>query len=150
MVSDTTSDSPGVPDIRVGVAELMKGLHFIGLTYTKWDASRDAFLPDVVLSIEDPSETPVTQLPNGDFRYQGESTTVFQDFLHELGHAIGLDHNLDDPTSIMNPVLGPQNSVPDNQDIAAVQSLYGAAREPPVLGSAEAATLHALVPGLSV
>ena len=53
---------------------------------------------------------------------------LFSKYLeHELGHALGLDHNPADPDAVMNPTAGPANNAgPDQSDIQAIQSLYGA------------------------
>lgn len=44
---------------------------------------------------------------------------------HELGHGVGLSHT-NTPNSLMNPFWNPAISTPQNWDIEAVQSLYGA------------------------
>jgi hypothetical protein len=51
--------------------------------------------------------------------------------LHELGHAMGLDHSSDG--TVMQPFLGPgtQLRTPTADDIAAVQSLYGSVTQTP-------------------
>ena len=76
--------------------------------------------------------------------------TMLQAFLHELGHALGLDHNPDDPFSIMNPTMTSANPVPDAQDVAAIQSLYGAPARPLILSANDSGTLHALLSGTSL
>ncbi|MFK7818626.1 MAG: matrixin family metalloprotease [Planctomycetaceae bacterium] len=48
--------------------------------------------------------------------------------LHEAGHVLGLDHN-DDPDSAMNP--HGENSEPTEDDIAALQELYGTPKQHP-------------------
>lgn len=138
--------------IRVGLSELGKGLDqptmgFIGDTEVKWVAG-NIFTNDNVVSVEDPTEHPVTTLSDGDFRYDNTNATMFQAFIHELGHAIGLDHNPDDPNSIMNPQLGSSNPLPDAQDVAAVQSLYGAPTKPLTISAAEQTTLNGLLHGV--
>ena len=137
---DYVPDSPTLhdaPDIRVGLADLNQNLHhspmtFIGgtttnsgLTTTYWD-SHNHYIPGTTVTVEDPTEHPVVALPNGDFQYVGTTATMFQDFIHEMGHALGLLHNNSDPTSIMNPLLSASNPLPDHADIVAIQSLYGA------------------------
>ena len=96
---------------------------FVGDTEYNWDANK--FLPDNLVNIEDPNETKTTQLMVIS-KYNGTTATMFQSMIHELGHTLGLDHNPNDPNSIMNPNLSSKNPFPDNNDVAALQSLYGA------------------------
>ena len=117
-------------DVRVGLADINKALNqpnmtFVGDTEYNWDAN-NKFLPDNLVNIEDPNETKTTQLSDGDQQYNGTTATMFQSMIHELGHTLGLDHNPNDPNSIMNPNLSSKNPFPDNNDVAALQSLYGA------------------------
>ena len=153
-IPDDATTRVSAADIRVGVSALSQGLTpntmgFIGYTTNSWDAN-DQFLSDSVLTIDDPADRPVTALADGDFRYSGFQTTVFQDLLHELGHAIGLAHNPNDPNSIMNPVLSAANPLPDAADAAAVQSLYGVPTGSVMISQADLGTLHAPMPTTTV
>jgi len=132
-VPDTPTLS-NAPDIRVGLAALSQNLNpsrmtfqggssILGSTSTYWDGN-NRYIPGTTLAVEDPASRPVVSLPNGDLQYIGTSATMFQDFMHEMGHALGLQHN-SDPTSIMNPVIGASNRLPNLADIIAIQSLYG-------------------------
>ena len=131
FIPDVPAGSTQQPaDVRVGLADInaalkQPGMTFVGDTEYNWDAN-NKFLPDNLVNIEDPNETATTQLADGDQQYNGFTTTMFQSMIHELGHSLGLDHNPGDPNSIMNPDLNNQNPLPDSNDIAAIQSLYGA------------------------
>ena len=142
-------DAPSIgqsADIRVGMASLWEPTtRTIGTTLRNYNPINDKFLPDKLVRIEDPTGLPVTRLPNGDYRYNGSEATVFQDLLHELGHALGLAHNLNDPTSIMSSLAGSNNPLPDAQDIAGIQAIYGAPKPHSVaLTSSEVTTLKGL------
>ena len=135
--------STTVPDISVGLADL-NSMQLIGYTQSSWN-SRDQFLPGTLTLLEDPAETSVTTLENGDLRYNGLTTTMLQVLEHELGHALGLGHNQVDIASIMHPVIGANDPVPDANDIVALQSVYGAPSAAPVLSAGDLGTLHALL-----
>jgi hypothetical protein len=140
---DAASSSQSA-DIRVGMAFLHPPPTLGGTSY-RWATATDKFLPDTTVRIEDPAETPITKLSNGDYHYNGygSGSTIFQDLLHELGHALGLNHNSNDQTSVMYPVA--TSLVPNAQDIAAIQAIYGAPKpHSVVLTSSEITTLKGL------
>jgi predicted Zn-dependent protease len=117
------ADSASV-DIRVGFAALgaaSGGL--IGLS--NWNFINGNFLPDVMVSAEDPAQVGITQLSDGDFVYNGVRIRLFQTFAHEFGHALGLDHNTIDDQALMWPVGLTTNLSIDPNDVAAIQQLYG-------------------------
>ena len=138
-------DNSVVADIRVGLADL-NSMGFIGYTSYHWNSSAN-FLSDTLLAVEDPDEQPVIATADGDLRYDGFNTTIFQDFEHELGHALGLGHNTGDQTAIMNPIIGSKNPVPNAQDIAAIQSLYGPPTGALPMTADQSAALHGLLAG---
>jgi hypothetical protein len=154
-VTDTATSLSDAADIRVGLADVSSQLSppnsmtFVGgNTHWWYDPKTDRFLPDTTVAVEDPSEIGIIPLASGDFQYINGSGTMFQCFIHELGHALGLGHNTSDPTSVMNPILTSSNRVPDAQDIAAIRALYGPPQPgSPVLSQAQTAELNALLNG---
>jgi predicted Zn-dependent protease len=116
------ADSAAV-DIRVGFEDLMGTSNSVGLT--NWRSSGGNFVPDVTVSAEDPSLHGVTALPDGDVVYNGLSSQFFQIIAHELGHALGLAHNVVDNQALMQPVATPNDRSIDPNDVAAIQQLYG-------------------------
>jgi matrixin len=135
-------------DIRVGVASVLEPTTgYIGYTTGLYNTINDKLQPDWLVRIEDPAVLPVTRLPNGDYQYNGSDVTVFKDLLHELGHALGLNHSPNDPTSVMSTVGASNNRLPDAQDIAGIQAIYGAPKPHsvvPTLTSSEITTLNGL------
>src|SRR5215211_1528222 len=69
-VPDTASSSQSA-DIRVGMAYLNypPTTGRIGYTNSWYNTATDKFLTDTTVRIEDPAETPVTKLLNGDYVY---------------------------------------------------------------------------------
>ncbi len=59
-------------------------------------------------------------------------TLLYQVALHEIGHAIGLDHHSGDP-SIMAAYINPAITDLQPYDIAAIQALYGPANAAPIV-----------------
>ena len=49
---------------------------------------------------------------------------------HEIGHALGLDHDREGSGSLMEPVYKPGRRVPQQRDIMRIQALYGIPDEP--------------------
>jgi hypothetical protein len=113
------ADGPSV-DIRVGFGNF--DTNFIGWTWYEWD-NLDHFRPGTVLQTQDPAQRAVISTPAG-YEYSGFSTTVAQNFRHEIGHALGLLHSPDDPNSVMYFGLGTLNRIPDAGDHLAIQFLY--------------------------
>ena len=112
------SDSSSV-DIRVGFA-ILPGSSEIGDTF--FYSSKGAFLPGVVVRLEDPAQIPLTNV-SGTYTYSGHTTTLQQVSDHEIGHALGMAHSTDS-NAIMYPILGLSNPTLDNSDILGIEALY--------------------------
>jgi predicted Zn-dependent protease len=64
--------------------------------------------------------------------------------LHEIGHALGLDHSTD-PSSIMWPYYSASRSTLGVSDITAIQALYGAGEGSPAAASATVSAASSIV-----
>ena len=79
--------------------------------------------PDTIVRMEDPTEIPLVPV-NGQLVYTtAGGTPFFQVALHEIGHALGLDHS-SSPTDVMYPVATAQNRTLSASDIAGIRALY--------------------------
>ncbi len=120
-VGDYGTSNVSAADIRVGLGKLPS----IGFTAYSWDANNQ-FASGTMVALDDVGPGNVTALDNGNVNYTGTQGTVFQDLLHELGHALGLDHNHYSSASIMNPTMTSANPYINWQDATALRALYGA------------------------
>ena len=82
------------------------------------------FLPGVSVHIQDPKFIPIRQINDTEFTYENCNTTLYQIVLHEIGHALGLGHSVDERSSMFS-VVGPENRDLNPHDIAGIQHLYG-------------------------
>lgn len=116
------SPSPTAPAyIRIGFSALNTlTTNHVGLT--SYSYADGLFRPDVQVAAEDPAQVPLST--TGPVHYQGYQTTLYQVFLHELLHAVGLGHATD-PFAVMYPSLGVANPDANATDIAGIQALYG-------------------------
>ena len=87
-------------------------------------AGVQTFLPDTLVQLEDPSQSPIAAGPNG-LAYQNYGSTLYQIALHEIGHALGMAHSAS-PTDVMYPSPGGSDLTLGAGDIAGIQALYGA------------------------
>lgn len=121
-------DSPNagsVADIRIGFGALnTSSTGTIGDAHFSW-FSGGTLLPGAIVRLEDPSQLALVPGDGGAYTYAGTQTTLQQVALHEIGHALGLDHS-SEPSSAMYASSGPANRAPNGSDIAGIQSLYGA------------------------
>ena len=123
-VEDSPNAGSGA-DIRIGFGALnTSSTGIIGDAHFSW-FSGGTLLPGAIVRLEDPSQLALVPGDGGAYTYAGTQTTLQQVALHEIGHALGLDHS-SDPSSAMYASSGPANRAPNGSDIAGIQSLYGA------------------------
>ena len=109
-------------DIRIGFGKL--GTATTGtIGATSYGYTGTTLIRDVIVQLEDPSESAVVRTGTG-YVYQSYGTTLFQLALHEIGHALGLGHSTD-VNAVMYPTLGTADPDLDANDIAGIQALYG-------------------------
>ncbi len=126
QVPDTAVPSDPA-DIRIGFGKfgvISPGkIGTIGYTNYSFGLASQNFNPDIVVRVEDPSETPLVPTSGG-LAYGGiGAATFYQVILHELGHAIGMDHS-SSPIDVMSPVLTQQNLDLSASDIFGIRALY--------------------------
>jgi predicted Zn-dependent protease len=119
-------DSPSV-DIRVGFESLNVPAHIgdtrflaLGATITK-----------AVIGIEDPHLDPLSMPIAASSTWKGSVAQLLQVLEHEIGHAIGLDHDTADNHSIMYPTAGTTNRILSANDAIGVRNLYPLPAPPP-------------------
>jgi|GEM_PF-3688940 Predicted Zn-dependent protease len=116
-VSDTSQS-----DIRIGWGDFdTANTGLVG--YTSFDTQAGQIQPDVIVRLEDPSETSLVNNGTSQETYTGTDASVEQVLTHEIGHALGLDCN-SDPNSVMYYKLSSANQSLDTTDIAGIQELY--------------------------
>ena len=83
------------------------------------------FVPGTLVRLQDPAITPLVD-DAGTLVYQGSVSSAYQIMLHEIGHALGLDHTAAgvDPEAAMNPQAGADNRDLDISDIAGIRAIY--------------------------
>jgi hypothetical protein len=116
-------DAGAAADITIGWADLATSASSV-VGYTTQDRSSTWLLPGTQIALEDPGETALSPGAAGQLTYANTDVTLYQDALHEIGHALGLADD-SDPDSVMYAALGPNNTILDSTDIAAIQLLYG-------------------------
>ncbi len=118
-----TGNSPADVEIGWGALESGSGGDTIGLT-SYYATQSNQFVPGTTVELEDPAQLPLVSTAEG-YTWEGTESTLYQVALHELGHALGLNHSTD-PTAVMYPTAQTTNPGLSIADIAGMQSLYGA------------------------
>lgn len=120
---DSASD-----DIRIGWGALPPATDSgreIGETSYYYYTATNKFVPDVLVRLLDPSQLALSS-SSGSLAYGGrDPITLYQIALHEIGHAIGLSHNPDDPSSIMYAYVSSLNRQLAPVDIQGAEAIYG-------------------------
>lgn len=113
------ADSPGAA-IRVGFGDFPSP-YILGETIVR---SAGGYLPNnTVIRLLDPSTGGIVANAQGAWIYSGLDVTLYQVALHEIGHALGLDHTTD-PTTLMYPVVSGLNTDLATGDIEGINTLY--------------------------
>jgi predicted Zn-dependent protease len=92
--------------------------------YTLWRAQSGRLLPNNIIRLEDPLQDPLVAGTGGTLIYSGTNANLYQVFLHEIGHALGLADN-HDPDSVMHSEATGANNTLASNDVAGIRSLYG-------------------------
>ena len=115
-------------DIRIGWGEFPAVADTgqeIGETVIRHYVGTGMLAPDALIRLLDPAQLALYENA-GTLSYSDyDSTTLYQVVLHELGHAIGLAHDEDNPAAVMYPTVGSGNRQLSPDDIAGAQALYG-------------------------
>ena len=116
--------TPATANIVVGFSTFGAANGQVGETDFGYYPTAGTFVSGVKVRIEDPAER-AAPIVNGTPQYQGTQATVSQVILHEVGHAIGLDHD-SSPTALMYAQASSQNRDVAASDIDGIHQLYAA------------------------
>ena len=125
-----TGDGSGV-DIRLGWTAIDGAAGTLGITSYNFDGNGH-FLPDNVVEF-DSSDTWVLGT-DGDYHAVSSSGVGFRIIaLHEIGHALGLDH-YNASSAVMNSILSGAVSDLTQSDLDGIRALYGSATNQTTVG----------------
>lgn len=111
-------------NIQIGWSPLQSTVDPSDIGLTSYYTTATSQISSATIQLEDPAEDPLLSTPQG-YTWSGSTSTLYQVALHELGHALGLDHSTD-PQAIMYPTAQTTNPVLSLADVAGMQQLYGA------------------------
>lgn len=127
QVTDSASS-----DIRLGFGRFSTATSGVA-GYTAYQQNSSLQIqPNVILRLEDPSQLALTG-SGSSLKYSGTNTYLYEDILHEIGHALGLASDADS-SSIMYYYANGNTGTLDSSDTAGIQALYGTGGHAQVMG----------------
>lgn len=119
LVFNQVVDAATVP-IRIGFGSFVLSAE---LGETDYRYSRGVLANDTLIRLLDPALWPLLFNTVGQLAYPQYRVTLFQVVVHEIGHALGLDHTTD-PFTIMYPYASALNQDLAAGDIQGINTLY--------------------------
>ena len=117
-------NTPATADIIIGFTDFGATNGQVGETDYSYGGTSLNFFPGIKIRVEDLAERPAPVV-NGAATYQGTQATLNQVVLHEIGHALGLNHD-SDPAALMYTQASSINRDIGPSDLAGIHQLYAA------------------------